>query len=190
MMGQTHLAGGVALAIAAEAASQRMGFTLFDSAITLDIESGLNVAAAVGVAAIASLLPDLDHAKSKASNLNLITRMISAVVRGVTTHRSGTHWLLTCLFFTGIIYLVQPSLAIWFFIGYASHLLLDMMTLAGVKILRPFSSRTYYVLPKFFRFRTGGMPEIGFRFLCWLLALSLFTWQALMILEVQGFNLS
>ena len=182
MMGQTHLAGGVALAITAEAVSQKMGFTLLDSVIALDMASGLNVAAAIGLAAIASLLPDLDHAKSTASNLNVITRMISAVVRAVTTHRSGTHWLLTCLLFTGIIYLIWPELAIWFFIGYASHLLLDMMTISGVKVLRPFSSRTYYVLPKFLRFRTGGMPEMAFRFLCWLVALLLFTWQVLVLL--------
>ena len=79
MMGQTHLAGGVALAITAEAASHRlclalhaagatptgrMGFTLFETAIGLDVASGLTVAAAVGIAGIASLLPDLDHAKS------------------------------------------------------------------------------------------------------------------------------
>ncbi len=68
MMGQTHLAGGVALAITAEAASHKMGFTLFDTAIGLDVASGLTVAAAVGIAGIASLLPDLDHAKSKVSN--------------------------------------------------------------------------------------------------------------------------
>ena len=48
MMGQTHLAGGVALAITAEAVSQRMNFTLFDTAIGLDVTSGLTVAAAVG----------------------------------------------------------------------------------------------------------------------------------------------
>ena len=177
MMGQTHLAGGVALAITAEAVSQRMGFTLFDTAIGLDMVSGLTVAAAVGIAGIASLLPDLDHAKSKASNLNFVTRLISAVVRRVTTHRSGTHWLATCLVFTGIIYFIWPSLAIWFFIGYASHLLLDMMTISGVKVFRPFSSRTYYLLPKFLRVRTGGWPEIGFRFLCWIVAILLFAWQ-------------
>lgn len=106
MMGQTHLAGGVALAITAEAVSHRlcrptptgkMGFTLLESVIAVDMASGLNVAAAIGLAAIASLLPDLDHTKSKASNLNFITRMISAVVRAVTTlstrHSLAAHLL-------------------------------------------------------------------------------------------------
>lgn len=176
-MGQTHLAGGVALAITAEAASQKMGFTLFETAIALDLASGLTVAAAVSIAGIASLLPDLDHAKSKVSNLNVATRLTSAAVRRVTTHRSGTHWLVTCLTLTGMIYFVWPSLAIWFLIGYTSHLLLDMMTISGVKVFRPFSSRTYYLLPKFLRFRTGGWPEMGFRFLCWIIAILLFTWQ-------------
>ena len=106
MMGHTHLAGGVSLAITAEAVSRKMDFTLFETAITLDVASGLTVAAAVGVAGIASLLPDLDHAKSKVSNLNVATRLTSAAVRRVTTHRSGTHWLATCLVLTGIIYFV------------------------------------------------------------------------------------
>ena len=164
MMGQTHLAGGVALAITAEAVSRKMDFTLFETAITLDVASGLMVAAAVGIAGIASLLPDLDHAKSKVSNLNVATRLTSAAVRRVTTHRSGTHWLATCLVLTGMIYFFWPSLAIWFFIGYASHLLLDMMTISGVKVFRPFSSRTYYLLPKFMRVRTGGWPLFFFAF--------------------------
>ena len=177
MMGQTHLAGGVALAITCEAASRVMGFTLFDSHLALDTESGIAVMTAVGLAGIASLLPDLDHPKSKASNLNIITRMISAVVRSVTTHRGLTHWILTCLAFTGIVYLVWPFLAIWFFIGYASHLLLDMMTISGIKVLKPFSSQTCYLLPKFLRFRTGAWAEMGFRLLCWVVAALLLAWQ-------------
>ncbi len=74
MMGQTHLAGGVALAITAEAVSHRlpvgvgrqslcetaagatptgrMDFTLFDTAIGLDMVSG-SFMAAVGIAGIA-----------------------------------------------------------------------------------------------------------------------------------------
>lgn len=115
------MAGGVALAIAAEAASQNMGFTLFDSVLVIDATSGPAVMAAVGIAGIASLLPDLDHPKSTASNLNFITRMISAIVRRVTTHRGGTHWLATCLMLSGGIYLIWPSAGVWFFIGYDDH---------------------------------------------------------------------
>ena len=88
-----------------------------------------------------------------------------------------THWLATCLALTGIIYFIWPSLAVWFFIGYVSHIALDMMTISGVKTLKPFSSRTYYLLPKFLRFRTGQWAEMVFRLLCWVVAALLFAWQ-------------
>lgn len=54
----------------------------------------------------------------------------------------------------------QPQVALIltlaFAAGYASHILLDMMTIAGVQIMMPWSTRKYHLLPKPLRVRVRG----------------------------------
>lgn len=47
-------------------------------------------------------------------------------------------------------------LTLAFVLGYASHILLDMMTVAGVQVMMPWSTRKYHLLPKMLRVRVRG----------------------------------
>lgn len=107
-----------------------------------------------GAAIVGSLLPDIDHGKSKIANSNSIMRLLSFVVTLLFTHRTFTHSL---VFMALIWFLLRsmPDVAFGFLAGMASHLLLDAMTKNGIKLFWP--------LPVTFRIpfyiRTGGAVE-------------------------------
>ena len=113
------------------------------------------------------------------SPLNILMQVISKSIRLLAGgHRAGTHWLITCLAISGGIYLVGeylnvPNLGIWFLVGYLSHLILDMMTIAGLKVLQPISQQSWHLLPKRFRIRTGGPFDHRLRGTLWLICLVL-----------------
>jgi membrane-bound metal-dependent hydrolase YbcI (DUF457 family) len=114
--------------------------------------------------------------------LNFFTHGLAKVIAVVAGgHRKGTHWLLTSFVLTLLVYFLGqyinfPSLWLWFFVGYTSHLLLDMMTVAGVKIFAPFTQQTFYLLPKFMRPYSGGTFDIRLRYFCWLCVIFLLIW--------------
>lgn len=113
--------------------------------------------------------------KGGTSILNILTQTFSTFIRALGGgHRGATHWLLIALLLSGAMFWLAPAvglpkLGLWFAAGYFSHLLLDMLTTNGLRILSPFYNRTIYLLPKKLRVRTGSWLEQGVR--AWLLVL-------------------
>ncbi len=100
--------------------------------------------------------------------LNFVTRGLSRLVRLVAMgHRGATHWLVAGVGVSviaglaGLIFIDFPDLGFWLFIGYLTHLGLDMMTISGLKVLQPFSNQTCHLLPSGFRIRTGNAIDAG-----------------------------
>jgi len=199
MTGKTHLAGGVAAALTLERLTAVAGLPVMaPPEPVVGLGHPLSAfALGLTVAALGSLLPDLDEPGSLVSNLprasrgvvrstlrakgvegaarlliemflmfiNLFTRALSGVVRTLAFgHRGATHWLITALvlslaaavsgWFIGF-----PALGLWLFIGYASHLALDAMTISGLEMFQPLTSRTIHLLPKPMWIRTGSLVD-------------------------------
>lgn len=108
----------------------------------------------VGAAMVGSLLPDIDHGKSKISNSNVITQLLSFVVNLFFTHRTFTHSLVFLLLLLWPLS-YAPIIAPGFLAGVASHLLLDAMTKNGIKLFWPLPLN--FRIP--FYIRTGGVAE-------------------------------
>jgi len=84
--------------------------------------------------------------------LNLIPVLIQ--------HRGLTHWGLTWLVLSLLVWLVAPvPITVAFTVGYLSHILADMMTISGVAMLWPVVKRPLHLLPNGWRFRTGSPAE-------------------------------
>lgn len=108
---------------------------------------------------LAALLPDIDSPKSF---LGSRVPVAPSAIRMTMGHRGPLHSLAAA----GAIYvLVQwylprvlagliPGLNHWIFLGYTSHLLLDMLTPEGVPLLWPVKGRLSVPLA-----HTGGIPE-------------------------------
>lgn len=58
-------------------------------------------------------------------------------VKGATGHRGFSHWLITALLTTALVWLVWRDFAAYALAGYASHLALDMLTERGAPVLWP-----------------------------------------------------
>jgi inner membrane protein len=109
---------------------------------------------ALGLAALGSLLPDIDHPGSWAGKR---MALISIPLAALIGHRGLTHSLLAIAVFALLLALLGPDhLAAPLAVGYLSHLLADSLTLSGVPLLwpskRPFGLRLI---------RTGSLPEIA-----------------------------
>jgi len=199
MTGKTHLAGGVAAALILERLAALAGLPFMAPPEPVVVLGHPLPAFALGltVAALGSLLPDLDEPNSLVSNLpragrgvvrstlrakgvegvvrmlvefglmfiNLFTRALSGLVRACAFgHRGATHWLITAVvlglaaagsgWFIGF-----PALGLWLFIGYASHLALDAMTISGLEMFQPLTGRTVHLLPKPMWIRTGSIVD-------------------------------
>jgi membrane-bound metal-dependent hydrolase YbcI (DUF457 family) len=103
------------------------------------------LAAAATVGAAAALLPDLDIESSTVSNsLGPVTRLLSRVVALVSGgHRGGTHSLLALVLVTYTTFLagLPPPYARAIIVGYAAHLLGDLLTGNGIPLLWPLVRR-------------------------------------------------
>lgn len=110
-----------------------------------------------------------DLIKAVATFLNLLVQMLSKLVRFLAGgHRGATHWLLTGAILTFFAWLLGkafllPQIPMWFGIGYFSHIFFDMLTVRGLKSMRPFFKRTLHLLPKALRVSTGELAEQGIR---------------------------
>lgn len=113
----------------------------------------------IAVAAVASILPDIDHTKS------IIGKMVYPIARYINRrwgHRTITHsaifWIFACLVFNALFQ--DRELGIIFAVSYGTHLLLDMVTIQGIPLLYPFK-RNPFVLPgeKNYRFKTGNLRD-------------------------------
>jgi membrane-bound metal-dependent hydrolase YbcI (DUF457 family) len=101
--------------------------------------------------------------------LRRLLRMLSAVIRFFAGgHRAATHWLITAALLTVALWYAGTALGyswlwLWFAAGYSSHLFLDMLTPAGLQVLRPFSRKSMHLLPGPLRIRTGGIVDSAVR---------------------------
>jgi membrane-bound metal-dependent hydrolase YbcI (DUF457 family) len=100
-------------------------------------------------ALIATFLPDIDSGKSRAGK-HLILRPL----QWMTKHRGVFHTLLLAIVFSALLYPIDFSLSLGFFIGYCIHLGLDCLTKNGCRIFWPVSNLKL----KFF-ISTGGILE-------------------------------
>lgn len=139
---KTHVAGGVLLTLVLIERTE---------VVSPDQVVPFAVAALIG-----SIAPDIDHKNSFISNR---LKPLSFLVRRTTTHRGATHAPLVIALFSLLLYyglalttvggLAYP-LAVGFFVGAISHVLLDMLNPQGVPLLFP--------LPKAKRARIAHIP--------------------------------
>lgn len=122
--------------------------------------TGIPLSKGVVIAAIlGSLLPDIDHPRSL---IGRAVRPISTLLHETVGHRSLTHSI-TGLFAFGLLaYAATFKLGVGLLlivasvVGYASHILADMLNSAGVELLYP-HPRRYSLLP--WGIRTGSIVE-------------------------------
>jgi len=92
----------------------------------------------VAVAAIASIIPDIDHLYSKVSRkLPPFAILFSVLFK----HRRFIHSLFPPLLLYMVLSQVDSSVAAAFLIGYVSHLLLDATTTRGIAFFYPLPFR-------------------------------------------------
>lgn len=142
MMGHTHILIGLGAGLlVAAAASAAPG----------------DAVALVAVAGASALMPDIDHPGG-------LIRGRLGVVGHVglfwLSHRGLTHTLAVwgLLTLAALVWLPVP-LAAALAAGYGSHILADMLTRAGLPVLWPVSSRSFHLLPRLLRVKTGGFIE-------------------------------
>lgn len=152
MMAQTHTA--FAAAITSTTLATMTVFT------PISMQMLFVIAVAVNIGAI---FPDIDEERSSISRK---LPVLSSIVCSLTGHREYTHTVLFPVVFmvAGFVLMMtnHPFLALFlisFGFGWALHILGDMCTVSGVKIFRPFNKKTYYLIPKKFRFKTFSADE-------------------------------
>lgn len=142
MKGITHAtigaAGGLAVALA----------------VSAPIEETLYL---TGLSAFAALFPDIDHPNSTIRRKTGILGMSLFWL----SHRGITHTLLALMLFglTAVTLLPEKIWAVAAVVGYASHIIADMATIAGVPVFWPLSAANWHLLPRIVRVRTGGIAE-------------------------------
>lgn len=97
-------------------------------------------------------------------------------------HRTWTHSIIALVTTTTILLLINDKVAIFWFIGYASHLVLDSFTKLGVPFLYPFIEEKYGL--KFCK--TGGVTDLVIHYIAILL---LIYFAYLNVTKVIGINL-
>lgn len=91
----------------------------------------------VVLVAIGVLLPDIDHSESRINRALKITRIIPFLFR----HRGFFHSVFAAvLVFVVLNYWLGFVYGFGLFVGYASHLLSDALTVSGVNFLHPVSN--------------------------------------------------
>lgn len=150
----THLLGGVAASLFLASA--------------LGVSDEMTYAAIAGGAAIGSLLPDIDHRKSKISNRNIGTQLTSSVVSLFFSHRGVIHTPIFIAFLGALILPASVAFAdqYWFanytalgvLAGMISHLVMDTLNPGGIMWLFPLSRRRIHLA----RIKTSSMAEKTF----------------------------
>lgn len=131
MTGITHGVVGVAAGMAAAHFQSVVGTSIF-------------VCAAAGL--LGGLLPDIDHPKASISKYAI---GVGGAARLVLSHRGATHTLLFAALLIGALLIIGAP--VWsvtaFAVGMLLHLLCDMATIQGLRVLRPLSGRSFRLLP-------------------------------------------
>lgn len=123
---------------------------------------------ALGLAAGAALLPDIDSDEAEirqitgtARSKGIVGRVVSWLTRLFGGHRALTHTLLAWGIVTlwAGLYFRGGGLAVAVSVGYLSHLLADMLTARGVPLLWPVYRKRLHLLPAAIAIRTGSTIE-------------------------------
>ena len=93
----------------------------------------------------ATLFPDIDEA---GSTIGKKTQPFSNMINIICGHRGVFHsLLLPCTTMLTLLFFKQTESGIAIFIGYISHLVMDMITPAGIYLLYPFSFKIRGPIP-------------------------------------------
>ncbi|TQR21266.1 metal-dependent hydrolase [Psychrobacillus vulpis] len=136
MTGNTHIVGGLAASLA------YAQFSNYDPVIL------------VGAGVVGALIPDICHGGSK---IGKTFPIVSKIINILFGHRSFTHSLLF-LFLIGILlhsFVTNESIIMGILVGIVSHLVLDMATKNGIKLLFPIKVTIRFPLTT----KTGGKVE-------------------------------
>lgn len=119
-----------------------------------DIWTGM---AAMPLCIVGSLIPDIDQTQSTIGKaLPFLSKQISKL-----GHRTYTHSVLLWVVLGVLCYFKLPLWVMGLFVGVASHLLLDAMTIHGIPLYCLGTkenkwNRHFHILPKFMRCRGGS----------------------------------
>ncbi|WP_422124145.1 metal-dependent hydrolase [Planococcus sp. X10-3] len=136
MTGKTHIIGGVTASLAFAQ------ITNYDPLLLL------------GAGAVGALIPDICHGGSK---IGRTFPFLSKIINVLFGHRTFTHSLLFLMMaaFLFIKFLPSEALAAGLLVGMGSHLLLDMATKNGIKLLFPIQTTVRFPVTT----KTGGATE-------------------------------
>ena len=110
------------------------------------------------VGGVAAMLPDIDHPHSA---IRRKTGVLGTLAAFWMKHRGITHSIAALAVVWGVmLFIGQPLIGAAVVGGYASHLLLDGCTPAGVPLFWPNRTKVH-LLPSGLRVRTGGFAERG-----------------------------
>ncbi|UXU50616.1 metal-dependent hydrolase [Staphylococcus arlettae] len=110
----------------------------------------------VTLAIISSLLPDICHAQSR---IGRRFKFISIIIRLLFGHRTFTHSILFVSIIAALLYMIQTPnyYLITIICGLLSHVILDMLTPRGVKLLYPIPISIKFPV----QFKTGGLVDLS-----------------------------
>ncbi|PUB12922.1 metal-dependent hydrolase [Paenisporosarcina sp. OV554] len=136
MTGKTHIIGGLAASLAFAQVTN------------------YNPVLLVGAGVIGAVIPDICHGGSKVGRAFPV---VSKVINVLFGHRSFTHSLLFLVLMAILMnsFVTIESVTAGILVGIASHLVLDMATRNGIKLLFPLKIRVRFPLTT----RTGGAVE-------------------------------
>ncbi len=100
------------------------------------------------IALLATYIPDIDLKSSKLGR-KIIFRPLQFFVK----HRGVFHSFTFLFLITFIFLMLVPRIALGFFVGYASHLFADSLTISGITPFFPWKRKI------FGKIRTGGKTE-------------------------------
>ncbi|MBS3133994.1 metal-dependent hydrolase [Candidatus Woesearchaeota archaeon] len=147
MMFKTHAAFGLLIAIS-----------------TFYYFSNINKFLFIFVVFVSSVFLDIDE---KHSNISHKLKPLSTIISFIFKHRGFVHSLLFIILFSATIFIFLGNYYIPFIIGALSHLFLDALTPAGIKLFYPFNIKIHGF------FRTGSFFDYILFFL--ILVLIFFT---------------
>ncbi|HLD38328.1 MAG TPA: metal-dependent hydrolase [Candidatus Nanoarchaeia archaeon] len=102
----------------------------------------------IAIALLATYIPDIDLKSSKLGR-KIIFRPLQYFVK----HRGAFHSFTFLFLITFIFLMFIPRIALGFFVGYASHLFADSLTISGITPFFPLKGKTSW------KIRTGGKTE-------------------------------
>lgn len=142
MMGYTHAALGITVGLALAVATR---------------QPPLETLALAGIVGLAALAPDIDHPRS---DMRRKLGVVGHIGLFWLSHRGLTHTLAALVgVAAAALHLAPPLLALAAILGYASHLVADMLTPTGLPLLWPVYRRSVHLLPRPLRIRTASKTE-------------------------------